>query len=176
MTKETNKKQKKTLKVEDLEAKIQELALAIDRVEDEKLEIQNQLKKALADYHNLVKNSEKREELKFFQTKKNLCEEIIPSLDAVMIAQKGAKDIKLDEKDKSWFEGVLALLEGINRSLESIGLKQYIPNKGDDFDSNIHEALAMVDEGEKGKIFDVVQPGYTLNDTVIRPSRVVVSK
>jgi len=42
---------------EELEKKIQELALTVDKVEDEKLVVENQLKKALADYHNLVKNS-----------------------------------------------------------------------------------------------------------------------
>lgn len=179
MKQDRNKKQPKESnkpKIKELEAKIEELALAIDKVEDEKLVIQNQLKKALADYHNLVKNSEKREELRFFQIKKSLCEEIIPSLDAIMMAKNTSKDVKLQENDKSWLEGVVAILEGINKSLESMGLKQYVPSKGDIFDSNMHEALATVTEGEKGKIFDIVQPGYILNDTVIRPARVVVSK
>ena len=63
----------------DFEKKIQEMECVIDKVEDEKLEIENQLKRALADYDNLVKNSEKRDELRFFQIKKNLCEQLIPS-------------------------------------------------------------------------------------------------
>ena len=40
-------------KEEELEKKIRKLALTIDEVEDEKLVVENQLKKALADYHNL---------------------------------------------------------------------------------------------------------------------------
>lgn len=160
----------------ELEKTVQELVLAIDKVEDEKLVIENQLKRALADYQNLVKNSEKRDELRFFQIKKSLCEQIIPSLDSIMFAVGSSEDLKLDESGKSWLNGILAILESINKSLEGIGLKQYIPQKGDNFDNKIHEAVAVVEEGEKGKIYDIVQPGYILSDSVIRPARVVVSK
>ncbi len=176
MKQESKKKQFSDTGVKELEKKIQELALTIDKLEDEKLQIENQLKKALADYHNLVKNSEKRDEIRIFQFKKNLLEEIIPSLDAVMMAQKSSEDLNLNEAGKSWLDGIVAILDSINRSFEGMGLKQYVPLKGDIFDSNMHEAVATVVEGEKGKIFDVVQPGYQLNEIVIRPARVVVSK
>ena len=176
MKQESKKKQFSDTGVKELEKKIKELALTIDKLEDEKLQIENQLKKALADYHNLVKNSEKRDEIRIFQFKKNLLEEIIPSLDAVMMAQKSSEDLNLNEAGKSWLDGIVAILDSINRSFEGMGLKQYVPLKGDIFDSNMHEAVATVVEGERGKIFDVVQPGYQLNEIVIRPARVVVSK
>ncbi|HAM37174.1 TPA: nucleotide exchange factor GrpE, partial [Patescibacteria group bacterium] len=56
------------------------------------------------------------------------------------------------------------------------GLKQYLPEKGTKFDPNIHEAVAMVGEGTSGEIYGLAQPGYILDNTVIRPARVVVSK
>ncbi|MBU1119752.1 nucleotide exchange factor GrpE, partial [Patescibacteria group bacterium] len=40
----------------------------------------------------------------------------------------------------------------------------------------IHEAVAMVGEGTSGEIYGLAQPGYILDNTVIRPARVVVSK
>lgn len=163
-------------KEEELEKKIRELALTIDEVEDEKLIVENQLKKALADYHNLLKNSEKRDEMRFFQVKRKLFEDLIPSLDAVRMAIKTGEEIKFEEKSESWKEGVIAVLEKINKSMEEIGLQQYVPVKGDSFDNEIHEAIATVEEGKKGKIYDVVQPGYILDEMVIRPARVVVSK
>ena len=169
-------KQQQNNNTKELEETLQELVLAMDKVEDEKLVIENQLKRALADYQNLVKNSEKRDELRFFQIKKSLCEQIIPSLDSIMLAVGSSAEVKLDESGKSWLNGILAILESISKSLEGIGLKQYIPQKGDNFDNKIHEAVAVVEEGEKGKIYDIVQPGYILNDSVIRPARVVVSK
>ena len=45
------------------------------------------------------------------------------------------------------------------------------------FDTDLHEAVAQFpvqDEEKKGKVFDVVQTGYTLNGKVIRFAKVVV--
>jgi molecular chaperone GrpE len=45
------------------------------------------------------------------------------------------------------------------------------------FDTDLHEAVAQFpvqDDEKKGKVFDVVQTGYTLNGKVIRYSKVVV--
>lgn len=162
--------------VENLEKKIQELALTVDKVEDEKLEVQNQLKRALADYHNLVKNSEKRETLRLQQVKESLFEAIIPSLDALMLATVASKEIDLDEKGKSWLEGILATIEGMQKGLQEMGFKQYLPEQGQDFNNDIHEAVATIPEGKKGTIYEVIQPGYKLQDSVVRPARVVVSK
>ncbi len=160
----------------ELTKQINELALNIDKVEDEKLVIENQLKKALADYQNLSNNSERRNELRFFQTRKNLAESVIPSLDSLTLAIDASKDMNLDEKGKSWLGGITAIFQSLNRSFEDFGLKQYLPEKGTKFDPNIHEAVAMVEEGTSGEIYGLAQPGYILDNTVIRPARVVVSK
>ena len=44
------------------------------------------------------------------------------------------------------------------------------------FDASIHEALATVEGKVAGQITEVIQPGYRLDDTVIRDAKVVVSK
>jgi len=175
MNKDKQKSEKKS-KEKELEEKLKQLALDIDRVEDEKLEIQNQLKKALADYHNLLRDVEKRQSLQFFQLKKALCEEVIPSLDSMYLAIKSGEEMKLGEKEKAWMDGIAGILANLEKSFEGIGLKQYWPKKGDNFDSSMHEAVAVVENGESGKIFDVLQPGYILDDTVVRQAIVVVSK
>jgi len=176
MSNKKNENKNKNLSVNQLEEKIQGLALTIDKVEDEKLEIENQLKRALADYHNLLKNSEKRDKLRLQQIKKDLFGTIIPTLDALMLATIASKEIEMDEKGKSWLEGILATIEGMKKGLKEMGFEQYIPEKGEDFDRDIHEAIAAVPEGEKGKIYDTIQPGYILDGSVVRPARVVVSK
>ena len=48
---------------------------------------------------------------------------------------------------------------------------------GKDFDADLHEAITEIpapSEDMKGKILDVVQPGYYLNDKLIRHAKVVV--
>lgn len=160
----------------DMVKKIQELALTIDEVEDEKQVVENQLKRALSDYHNLLTNSEKRQKISFFQMKKSLAENLLPSLDALKLAVESSKELVLDSKGKAWLEGVLATSESIEKALERIGLKIYLPEVGDIFDSSIHEALATVKGSSPGCISEVIQPGYMLDDTVIRDAKVIVTK
>ncbi len=156
--------------------KIKDLALIIDKLEDENLVIKEQMLRALADYQNLVKSSEKRNEIRYFQLKKSLSESVIPSLDALNLAIKASKELKLDEKTKAWLDGILATIQSLEKSFSEIGIKQYLPIKGDKFDPTKHEAVATVEGGKSGEIYDLVQPGYILDNTVIKPARVVVSK
>lgn len=163
-------------KTEELESKIQELALTIDRVEDEKLDILNQLKRALADYQNLEANTQKRLNMMYLQSRKSLAEKLIPIVDDLTMAVKSKENIKFDQQGNSWAMGVVEMLNNLEKSLMDIGLKKYIPEKNSKFDPTIHEALSVIEGEVPGVIYDVVQPGYILDDTVIRPSRVVVTK
>lgn len=174
--KKENKDTSKCEECKKLKKQIQELALNIDKVEDEKLVLTNQLKKALADYHNLVDSSEKRMSIMLFQSRKRLCDSIIPTLDSLSMAIKSSKNLKLDEQTQAWMSGTDSLFSSLNKSLEEFGLKQYIPEKGEKFDPNIHEAVTTIEKGNSGEIYDLIQPGYILDSTVIRPARVVVSK
>ena len=56
---------------------------------------------------------------------------------------------------------------------------QKIETEGKDFDTDYHEAIAMVptpDESQKGKVLDCIQTGYILNDKVIRHAKVAVGE
>ncbi|MDX9738783.1 MAG: nucleotide exchange factor GrpE [Candidatus Dojkabacteria bacterium] len=159
-----------------LEGKIQELALIIDKVEDEKLEVINQLKRALADYQNLESNTQKRLNIMYLQARKSLAEQLIPIVDDMGMAVKAKEEVEFNESSQSWANGVIELLRNLERSLAEIGLKKYVPEKGSKFDPSLHEALTVVEGKIPGVIHDVIQPGYLLDDVVIRPSRVVVTK
>jgi molecular chaperone GrpE len=178
MPKKNSKKtgKKKDEEKKGLESQIQELAETIDTLEDEKLEITNQLKRALADYQNLEKDIEKLIQLRFLQTKKNLAEDIIPVFDSLIVALKSKDELELDDEAKAWVDGISASLENLEKVLENMGLTKFEPKKGDKFDSDIHEAVTTTSKGEKNCIFEVLQSGYELDDVVIRPARVVVSK
>lgn len=163
-------------KITELESKLQGLVVAIDKAEDEKLVITNQLKKALADYQNLEANTNKRLHLLYMQSRKSLAEKLIPVVDDLTMAIKSKEEIQFDEKSNSWASGVIGILNNLERSMDEIGLKKFIPQKGIKFDPSIHEALSVIEDKVPGVIYDVIQPGYILDDTVIRPSRVVVTK
>ena len=75
-------------------------------------------------------------------------------------------------------EGMKLIYQKTNKILESLGVKK-IDTEDADFDTNFHEAVAMVPgmgDDKKGKVLDCVQTGYTLNDKVIRHAKVAVGQ
>ena len=73
-------------------------------------------------------------------------------------------------------EGTELIYHKLMAYLQGKGLA-VIQAKGEAFDTDLHEAVAQFpvpEEEMKGKVFDVVQTGYTLNGKVIRFAKVVV--
>ncbi len=73
-------------------------------------------------------------------------------------------------------EGVELIYTKFLRTLESEGLRP-MEAQGETFNADFHESVAQfpaADEGQKGKIIDVLEKGYYLNDKVIRYAKVVV--
>lgn len=163
-------------KINELESRIQELALTIDKVEDEKLEVENQLKKALSDYQNLERSIDKRLELRLLQLKKDVAQTLMVIMDDIQFALKSTKSIEMDEQTKSWVEGVSGTLRKMEKVLGELNIEMMNVQPGDTFNSDLHEALAVTDQGEEDTIVEVIQPGYEMDGVVIRHARVVVCK
>lgn len=75
-------------------------------------------------------------------------------------------------------EGMTLIHQKTNKTMESLGVKE-IKTEDADFDTDYHEAVAMVPgmgDDKKGKVLDCVQKGYTLNDKVIRHAKVAVGQ
>lgn len=75
-------------------------------------------------------------------------------------------------------EGVKLVFHKLRNTLTARGLKQ-MECKGMDFDVDKHEAITEIpalDENLKGKVIDVIEQGYLLNDKIIRFAKVVVGK
>lgn len=161
---------------EQLVEDIKQLALTIDKVEDEKAELDNKFKKALADYMNLEKSIDNRLAIQLSHMKKKVTESLIDIMDSVKLATTSSESLELNEAAKSWVEGVLSTLSKMEKSLLELGIEIIDVKAGDEFDSTLHEALATVPEGEDNKVFEVIQPGYRAGEQVIRPARVIVSK
>lgn len=73
-------------------------------------------------------------------------------------------------------KGVELIYQKFKTKLTEKGLKSLEVKSGDSFNVDIHEAITQIpapDEELKGKIVDVVETGYTLNDKVIRFAKVV---
>lgn len=142
--------------------------------QEQYVELENKLKKALADYINLERDMEKRLELRSVQLKIEIGLKLMEILDASNLALSAKDNLKLEGDVKAWVDGLVVILSQIEKTLNTLGIEKIDVKQGDDFDSSKHEALATVNEGEKGKIYKVVSNGYMLGDFVVRPSRVVV--
>ncbi|MEN6616558.1 MAG: nucleotide exchange factor GrpE, partial [Syntrophorhabdus sp.] len=81
------------------------------------------------------------------------------------------------EDYKSIHEGVKITLNEFTKVLEKAGVKP-IEAMGQKFDPNFHEAFYQEDheDVDPGTVISEFQKGYILNDRLIRPSRVGVSK
>ena len=75
-------------------------------------------------------------------------------------------------------EGMELIFKKFLKTLESQGV-QKIETEGQDFNTDFHEAVALVPgmgDDKKGKVIDCVQTGYTINDKVIRHAKVAVGQ
>ena len=75
-------------------------------------------------------------------------------------------------------EGMQLIYQKLMKALEAQGVSK-IETEDADFDTDVHEAVAMVPgmgDDKKGKVIDCLQQGYKLNDKVIRHAKVAVGQ
>jgi molecular chaperone GrpE len=158
----------------DARSTIKKLREKIKKLEGEKKEYLDLSQRTRADYMNLKKEVDaERIAGRKFATKRFI-EELLPVLDAYDMAQ-GNKEA-WEAVDKNWRTGIEYIFGQLRTVLEREGVTQF-GKVGNEFDPNLHESMEMVtvtDEAENGKIVSVLQSGYRMHDTVLRPARVKV--
>lgn len=127
-------------------------------------ELENQLKRALADYHNLERRVDEERKLLSQLSSIILIEKFLPILDNLENAQSHLKD-----------EGLDIVIKQFKDVLTSEGVEE-IDAEGTQFDPNLHEAIEVAEGPDEGRIVKVVAKGYKVNNKVLRPAKVVVSK
>jgi molecular chaperone GrpE len=125
--------------------------------------LENQLKRALADYQNLEKRIAEEKSSWIKASNKNLLLQLLPGLDSLLLADIHTQD-----------EGVKLSIKHFLDILENEGVKK-IETTGKDFDPNLMEAIGT-QIGENGKVLEEVRAGYMLFETILRPAQVIVGK
>ena len=129
-----------------------------------------------ADFENYRKRAAKDAASAGERAKAGLVRELLPVLDNLERALATAVH---DDGDSSpVVEGVRLVRADLAGVLERTGVESFDP-AGEPFDPTVHEALSTrpAPEGvHPGVVVDVVEKGYRLNDTVLRPARVIVSQ
>jgi molecular chaperone GrpE len=135
----------------------------------------NKLKYSLADFDNYRKNIEKQNSLKILSIKSDMLSVVINIREDFIRAIDTIKQSKIDQ---AIFEGLESILKNIDIFLEKEGIKE-IRSLNNTFDPNIHEIVGFSyneDNIEENIITKEIRKGYLLNDRVLRPSLVEVSK
>jgi molecular chaperone GrpE len=127
-----------------------------------------------AEMENLKRRSKKEKEDWLKYANESLIKELLPVLDNLEKAIEHSQDGTAVDALR---EGVELTLKGLKDSLEKSGLKE-VKALGEPFDPCFHQAVSEQEDEfvASGSILIELQKGYTLNDRLIRPAMVVVSK
>ena len=149
------------------------------KVKDAEVKAQEYLtgwQKERADSVNLRKRleEEKREFAKY--ANENLILEILPALDSFDMAM--AQKQEWNKLPEQWRKGMEYVHSQLLSALESQGVKRIYPLHAD-FNPSEHDALgtlAVADKSQDNKVVEVVQPGYSFNNKIIRTAKVKVGE
>ena len=146
-----------------------------EALEKELAEQKDKFLRLFAEFDNYKKRNAK-ERIELFATAgKEIIVEFLPILDDF---ERAIKSNENSEDLSSVKEGMLLIFDKMNKSFEKKGVRK-INAKGETFNPDLHEAITEIpinDESQKGIVIDEVECGYTLNDKIIRYSKVVVGK
>ena len=172
----TNKKVKKeavskeTAEAKEKEVKIKEITPEekISELQDKYLrlsaEFDNYRKRTLKEKADLLKTAGEASIVKILT--------VVDDFDRAILSMDDAKDIKAVKT------GIELIYNKLKDSLSQQGLKE-IEAVNKEFDTDLHEALTKIPAPKKnlkGKVVDVIEKGYYLNDKVIRFSKVVIGE
>ena len=160
------KKDKNKAKIKELEGKVEELEAKVAKDRDDYIRL-------MAEFDNFRRRTaqEKLEIVSMASTE--TIKGMLPVLDD---CERALQVLGQSDDSDAAKEGTELIYHKLMSYLQSKGLA-VINAMGEAFDTDLHEAVAQFpvqEEDKKGKVFDVVQTGYTLNGKVIRYAKVVV--
>ncbi len=178
-----NDKEKEIIEDQDIQNQTEETSKekpAVEVNETEKLATQlqdekNKFLRLFAEFENFKKRTQKERVDLFKTANQEVLQALLPVCDDFERALENMK--KIENVDQSIIEGVELIQNKLNSTLESKGLAKINVETGTDFDTDFHEAVTQIpapSEDLKGKVVDVVETGYTLNEKVIRFAKVIV--
>lgn len=146
----------------------------VDALQEQLTEEKNKYLRLYAEFENFRKRSAKERIDLIGTASSEIIKELLPIIDdfeRALDANKKSDDIE------SVKDGFNLLHQKFDRLMKSKGVESIFP-KDEMFDAEIHEAIAQMpasSDDQKGKIIDIVEKGYKINDKIIRHPKVVVA-
>ena len=128
------------------------------------------LKRNMAEFDNYKKRMSKEKETLYSSTLSSVITEILPIIDNF----EKAKDAECS--DETYKTGISMIYTQLIEVLKKQGVEK-IPDLGETFDPEYHEAVMSVEDETKGEkeIVEVFRTGYKMKDKVVRHSLVKVA-
>ncbi|MGB1075786.1 MAG: nucleotide exchange factor GrpE [Flavobacteriales bacterium] len=142
-----------------------------DKVSTPETDWQDKYLRLYAEFDNFRKRSMRERGDLIRNASKDVLERMLPVMDDFERALKAGGDAQAMQ------EGMKLIQDKLINTLNSEGLKAMEVESGDPFDVEVHEAITRIpapSEDLVGKVVDVVEQGYRLNDHVLRYAKVVV--
>ena len=150
-----------------------------DSLNNKVIELKDQLLRSVAELDNYRKRVDReKEQLRKFGIA-NFAKELLAVADNLRRAlESGPSELAgADEKVKNLIVGVEMTEKELLGAFEKNGVRQINP-LGEKFDYNFHQAMFEVEAEDKepGIVVQVLQPGYAIEDRILRAAMVGVSK
>lgn len=148
---------------------------ALEKKEQEVNEIRDKYLRLQAEFDNYRKRTA-RERIELMQTASK--EVIISLLDVLDDSDRATKQLESASDFEAAKDGVMLVFNKLKSTLQAKGLKP-MESVHTSFDPDLQEAITEIPAPTPdlvGKVVDVLQPGYYLNDKLIRHAKVIVGK
>ncbi len=143
--------------------------------EEQIAELKDKYLRQAAEFDNYRKRIIKEKSELILNGGENVINSLLPVIDDF---ERALVNMEKSEDMETLKTGVELIYQKLLKALEANGLKAIETNNAD-FDTDFHEAVAMIpapSDDFKGKVVDCVQKGYKLNDKVIRHAKVAVGQ
>lgn len=136
-------------------------------------DLEDRLRRQMAEFDNFRKRTEKEKSAMFDMGAKHIIESMLPAIDNF---ERGLKVIPVDKEAKAFYDGIDMIYKQMIKSLSDIGVVA-IDCVGKEFDPDLHNAVMHVEDSEVSEniVIEEFQKGYMYKDTVIRHSMVKVA-
>ncbi len=168
----------KDSEIEDEQELLEPIIGEIDEIND----LKNQLLRTLADNENNRRRYEKEKDDLSTYVISNFAKEMLSVLDNLQRAMEVSEKIDIEDKNidsntKNFIEGIQLTEKQLNSIFEKFKITK-IESLNVKFDPNIHQAMFEIenDDVDEGTILQVVQEGFKIEDRLLRPALVGVSK
>jgi len=146
-----------------------------ERLKEDVQKEKDKFLRLFAEFENYKRRTSK-ERLELFKTAN---QEVMTAMLPVMDDFDRAMNELKKSGDENLLKGIDLIHNKLKETLKAKGLERIEVEQGSTFDSEIHEAITQVpapSDDLKGKIVDVVEPGYKLGERIIRFPKVVTGK